>query len=241
MTDSPGFNLPSGQSADNSMMLRVILGALVVGLVICLILFGDRLFDFEQSGGVRGWMTELAHSPWGAIGVIGIYMALALTGFPQFVLIAATVFAFGAFWGGALAWFASLCSATMTFYLGRVFGADIVRRYGGDRVNAISAFVGRHGIAASALVRVVPSAPFIIVNMTAGLSHIPYWKFLAGTAAGSLPKIIFVAAVGASFMSFFTTRDPRDLAIIAGAFLAWFALIWYVRRIYTRMRARDAE
>jgi len=222
----------------------------LLAFVVAMFLFGERWLGLEEEGRVETFLAEAAGSPYAVIGVISVYILLALTGFPQILLIAATVFAFGPQMGAAYAWIATLTSAILTFYLGGLLGGGAVRRIGGGRVRAMIDFLGRHGALASFLIRIVPSAPFIVVNAAAGAAHIPLWKYVAGTGAGIVPKILLVAVLGAvapdpsvldegveGVVEFFTSRDPVHLAILAVAVPAWLALLLAARALYLRLRA----
>ena len=114
------------------------------------------------------------------------------------------------------------------------FGAQALRRFAGVRVNAISEALGRHGILASAVSRVVPTMPFVILNMAFGASHVSFAKFLIGTGLGTIPKVAVVAYVGASLGDFLASRDPMDLALMAGIIALWIIFAWWVRRALKR-------
>jgi len=180
-------------------------------------------------------------SPNALLFVIAVYSVLALTGFPQFLLFSATVAAFGPVLGMIYSWVATMCSSTLTFLMGRLFGGAVVSRLKGTRVQAFMSFVERRGILASALVRVTPSAPFIIVNAAAGSVNIPLWKFWVGTGLGIAPKIVVVAFFWQAVLlagAFFRSRDPRDLALMAIFIPAWIAFLLLMRYFYLRFRNR---
>lgn len=146
---------------------------------------------------IDAWLAATARHWYFALpATILAFTALAYIGAPQFALIAACVLAFGPWGGSVYAWIATMVSATATFYTGRFAGADVVRRYGGRTVNRISEFVGRNGFWASMIIRNVPSAPFIVVNMAAGVSRMTFVAFAAGTSIGIIPKIALVAFAG---------------------------------------------
>ncbi|MEM8937595.1 MAG: VTT domain-containing protein [Pseudomonadota bacterium] len=220
--------------------------------VILMFAFGRQWLSLEQEGALTELMARAADSPLALIGVVSVYALLALTGFPQILLITATVIAFGPQAGASYAWIATMVSATLTFGLGHFLGGGWVRRIGGDRVERTIAFLSRHGVAASGLVRVVPSAPFIVVNAAAGAAHIPLWKYWLGTGVGIIPKIAMVALLGAlapapevlsegigGVLDFFTNREPRNLALIGIVVGFWIGLLVLVRIIYRRMRRRE--
>lgn len=240
----------------NSMDARAItsltVSVILLVFVILMFAFGQQWLHLEDDHQLTEMMMKAAAHPWALLGVVSVYVALALTGFPQILLFAATVLTFGPQTGALYAWIATMASASFTFFLGHMLGGRWVRRFGGERVNATINFLAHHGILASGLVRVVPSAPFIVVNAAAGAAHIPLWKFWAGTGIGIIPKIAVVAAIGAfspdtavlqqgvaGVVDFFTSREPRDLAIMALIIPAWLAFLLAARWLYLRMRRRD--
>ena len=226
--------------------------AVLLAFVVIMFVFGQEWLQLENEN-AQEKLTELmaraANSPWAMIGVVSVFSLLALTGFPQILLITATVIAFGPQNGAIYSWAATMASATLTFGLGHFLGGRWVLRLGGARVQKTIGFIGRHGVLASGLVRVVPSAPFIVVNAAAGAAHIPIWKFWLGTGVGIIPKILLVAVLGAlapsgealkdgvrGVVDFFTSREPRSLALIAGIIVAWLGFLLLARWIYRRMR-----
>ena len=221
--------------------------------VVLMFVFGQQWLELNNDGDLKEMMARAADSPWAILGVISVYSLLALTGFPQVFLITATVITFGPVNGAIFSWIATMASGTLTFGLGHFLGGRWVRRLGGDRVQRMINFIGHHGIIASGLVRVVPSAPFIVVNAAAGSAHIPMWKFWAGTGFGIVPKIavvavLFALAPDADVMSkgvsgvveFFTSRQPRDMAIIALIIAGWLGFLLLMRWVYRMMRRRES-
>jgi uncharacterized membrane protein YdjX (TVP38/TMEM64 family) len=97
---------------------------------------------------------------------------------------------FGPFFGAVYALAGAIASAVVTYGIGRRLGRDTVRRLAGSRLNRISQQLARRGIFAVALVRMLPLAPYTVVNIVAGASHISLRDFLIGTAIGMLPGIL---------------------------------------------------
>jgi len=219
----------------------LVVSAALMGYVALMYFFGADLLDLHGREGVEEILAGVAESPWAVVAVTSVYVVLALTGFPQFLLIGATTLVFGPVQGAWYAWIATMTSATITFGLGRMFGAGLLRRYGGPRVMGFSRLLDRRGVLASALVRVVPSAPFIVVNMAGGVSHMPIWKFWAGTGIGVVPKIAAVSMFGVSLFEFFLRRDPVDLAVIAAVVVGWLGFLYLARRLYVRLRDRAGD
>lgn len=227
---------------------------ILLALVIFMFTFGHELRTDAGENAVNDILDRIAASPLAILGVVTVYVVLAMTGFPQVVLIGATVLTFGPRAGALYAWIATMTSASVTFAIGHFLGSDWIERFGGDRVKRTIAFIGRHGVVASGLVRVVPSAPFIVVNAAAGAAHIPLWKFWAGTAIGIIPKIFVVAVLFAfsgealsmedgvdGVISFFASRKVGHWAVFALIIGVWLVFLLLVRRLYLRLRRRDDD
>lgn len=240
-------------SMDAKAITSLFVSVILLIFVVLMFLYGRQWLHLNEDEKLIELMGRAAESPYAIIGVISVFSLLALTGFPQILLITATVIAFGPKNGAIYAWIATMASATLTFGLGHFLGGRWVRRVGGERVQRTIDFIGRHGIIASGLVRLVPSAPFIVVNAAAGAAHIPMWKFWAGTGAGIIPKILLVAILSvlapepgalkdgvSGVVDFFTSRNPRDLALVVAVVAAWLGFLLLMRLIYRRMRRNDA-
>ncbi len=243
-------------SMDAKAATSLAVSIILLAFVVFMLLFGQGWMNLDAEDGgiaqVNRIIAAAAESPYALIGVVSIFSLLALTGFPQILMITATVIVFGPVTGALYAWFATMASATLTFGLGHFLGGRWVRGLAGDRVQRTVNFLHNHGIVASGMIRVVPSAPFIVVNAAAGTAHIPLWKYWIGTGIGIIPKIAVVAILAAYFpdartlsegvdgvVDFFTSREPRDLAIIAGVIAAWLGFLLLVRIVYRRMRAKE--
>jgi len=205
-----------------------------VGLVF---LFGAPLLGLDGAGGVERWMGRGLEGPWALVAAVGSFAVLAFFGVPQFVLIAAAVVAFGPWAGSIYSWIGTLCSALVGFALGRWFGARSLRLLGGERFMAM---VGRNGFLASLVVRLVPSAPFIVVNMAAGVTPMRVRDFVGGTAIGIVPKIALTAFSGAAVMQALHGGGARHWLMLALAASLWLAAALGARAWLRARQAREA-
>lgn len=169
---------------------------LLFGGVGGVFVFGAAALGLNGAASVERWMGAGVSGPWALPLAVGSFAGLAFLGVPQFVLIAAAVVAFGPWAGFAYSWVGTLVSSLVGFWLGRRFGARMLREYGGEGVRRFTALVGRNGLWASLVVRLVPSAPFIVVNMAAGVTPMRAWAFALGTGVGIVPKIALTAFAG---------------------------------------------
>ena len=117
--------------------------------------------------------------------------------FPVLVLIAATAAALGPWMGFFSAGIGVLLSALTLFTIGRFLGHARLQRLLGRRAARIQRRVIGKGVVAVAMIRMVPIAPFSVVNLVAGASELSLRDFMLGTALGMAPGIAVMAALGA--------------------------------------------
>ncbi len=75
----------------------------------------------------------------------------------------------------------------MTYAIGLALGRDTLRRVIGPRLKRVQRRIVSGGVLAIAAIRLVPIAPFTVVNLVAGASDIRLGAFMAGTILGMLP------------------------------------------------------
>ena len=217
----------------------VFVSFLLFGGVGIVFLFGAPLLGISGEGAVEQWLGA-ANGVWALPVAVGAFALLAFVGVPQFVLIAAAVVAFGPWTGLAYSWIGTMVSASIGFALGRQFGARLLRDFAGEGVRRFMKLIGRNGFMASLIVRLVPSAPFIVVNMAAGVTPMKFHHFVAGTAIGIVPKIALTAFAGHSIVQAMRGGGLQHIALPALAAVIWIAAMW-VARVWLRKREDEAE
>lgn len=214
---------------------------LLFGGVGIVFLFGASVLGFQGEATVEQWLGA-AHGVWALPVAVGAFALLAFVGVPQFVLIAAAVVAFGAWTGFAYSWIGTMVSSLVGFALGRAFGGRLLRDVAGEGVARFMKMIGRNGFMASLIVRLVPSAPFIVVNMAAGVTPMRVRDFLLGTAIGIVPKIALTAFAGNSIVRAMRGGGWQHLILLALAAAIWIASGWFARLwIQRREDAAEAE
>ncbi len=202
-----------------------------VGLVF---LFGAQFLGFSGEATVERWLGA-ASGIWSLPVAVAAFAILAFVGVPQFVLIAAAVVAFGPVGGFVYSWFGTMVSSMVGFYLGRAAGARTLERFSGAGIQRFMDLVGRNGFFASLIVRLVPSAPFIVVNMAAGVTPMRVVDFAAGTAIGIIPKIALTAFAGNSIIRLMRGEVGKDALLLVVVAAVWIAIGW-VARIWLKKR-----
>jgi len=207
-----------------------------VGVVF---LFGAQMLGLNGEVTVEQWLGA-AHGPWALPVAVGAFAALAFIGVPQFVLIAAAVVAFGPWTGFAYSWIGTLVSSLVGFWLGRAFGGRLLKDLAGDGVAKFMKLIGKNGFLASLIVRLVPSAPFIVVNMAAGVTPMKIRDFAAGTAIGIIPKIALTAFAGNSIVQALKGGGKQHIVMLVAAVVIWIGA-GLIARSWLKKREDAAE
>ena len=192
--------------------------------------------QFRQGIDIEGIVSTLrqAGQDYGLPVAIAGFTLAAILAFPLIFLTILSIVAFGPILGSITTLVGGGIASAISFIIGRKLGEDVVRHLAGNRVNAISERLGRRGILAAAALRLVPVAPFAIVNMIAGTSHIRLRDFLIGSSLGMMPGTLVFALFVDKLDSALRNPGPSSfvlagltlLLIIAGI---WAAKIWVVR------------
>jgi phospholipase D1/2 len=149
---------------------------------------------------------------------------------PVTLLVVVTALAFGPWVGSACSIVASLGSASISYGIGHALWRDAVRRLGGRRLNRLNHALARRSILAVVLVRLVPVAPFTIVNLVAGSSHVSFRDYFLGSAVAMSPGIVVISVLAQSAGA--TVRNPSagGVAIVVVLAVAFVATVTWVRR-----------
>jgi uncharacterized membrane protein YdjX (TVP38/TMEM64 family) len=218
---------------------------LLFGGLGCVALIALPALGVTGPAGLEQWL-RLAKGPWGLPAAVAAFAALAFLGAPQVALIAAAALVFGPWQGSLYSWIGTFVSALIGFELGRLFGAGPVRDLKSQSAERFLALVGRHGFAACLAIRLVPAAPFIVVNLAAGTAKVRRAEFALGTAVGIIPKILLTAFAGGSLSAISRGTIAVQLGLLAGATAIWvvaavLARRWFKSRETSKVIARPLD
>jgi uncharacterized membrane protein YdjX (TVP38/TMEM64 family) len=214
---------------------------LLFGGVGVVFLLSASLLGLNGVTHVERWIGAGAAGPWAPFVAVAGFTLLAFLGAPQFVLIAATVVAFGPWPGFVDSWIGTEVSALVGFGLGRRFGARLLNQYAGRGLRQFTDLVGRNGLLASLIVRLVPGPPFIVVNMAAGVTSMRWWSFALGTGLGVIPKIAATAFFGHTVIDAVSGRAKgAGWASLVLILVVWGAIGLVARALLKRSEAAEA-
>ncbi len=139
------------------------------------------------------------------------------------------------------AFLGSVSSAVLTYGIGHKLGRGTVRRVAGGRLNRLSKRLAKRGLITVAAVRFLPVAPYSIVNVVAGASHIRLRDFVLGTIIGLAPGILAITVFADRVKRIL--QDPRLeslVILIAVVLLATVAIVSIQRRLSRKNDHEDS-
>ena len=184
----------------------------------------------------------LDESPLAPIVVLVAYVVAGLLVVPLTVMIVATGIVFGPLLGAIYAFVGALLSAALTFWIGARIGRHAVRKLAGSRLNRITRRLAKKGTIAIAIVRLLPIAPFSVVNAVAGASHIRMREFMLGSALGLFPGIVATVVFVDRVTAVVTDPGIDTLLMLMGFAALVIAFAMFVqRRLVRNDRAAAAK
>ncbi|ULA58683.1 MAG: conserved membrane protein of unknown function [Nitrospira sp.] len=184
-----------------------------------------QLLDLEA---LVNHAQALGRSPLGLLAVMGGYVVGGVLAIPVTALLVVTILAFGPWLGGLSALAGSLLSAITLFGFGRAMGAYRIRRFVGSRVELLSRRLAERGFWAVLLVRVLPIAPFSVINLVAGASPLSLRNFVLGTFVGMLPGITLMTTFVGGLED--AVREPswQAFMMVGMVIAAVWSAVWYI-------------
>jgi phospholipase D1/2 len=183
-------------------------------------------------------LNALAEQPWAPLLVIGAYIVGGLVAFPVLLLIAATAAAFGPISGFLYAAAGSLASAVVTYAVGFMLGRDALRTVIGPRLQRVQRRIVKGGVVTIAAIRLLPIAPFTVVNVVAGASDIRLGSFIAGTIVGMAPGWVLMSALGHQLARIMSGPTPAEIAMLAVVIIVWISLAAGVQLAFAKFGRR---
>jgi phospholipase D1/2 len=176
------------------------------------------------------WQQSLKDYPAAFFWVAGAYLIGGLVLFPVTILNVATVITFGPVTGNAYALAGWLFSAAISFGIGRTTGSTTIQKIPRLRRNPVFHEAGRHGFLTVLSMRIVPIAPFTVVNLIIGASGIGFRDFILGSLVGRIPGIVTLTLFGVQLEYFLRRPGVQSLALLAlAALLMALVATWFYR------------
>jgi uncharacterized membrane protein YdjX (TVP38/TMEM64 family) len=249
-TPPPPPSPPSGRR-----WLRWLPLAVIAALFVALI--GSGALKRLSLASLAAHRAELHHfvarHPFESLAAyLGVYVLVIVSCAPGLsVLTLAGGFLFGPFFGGLAALAALNIGAAVVFLACRTAFGDWAASRAGATMARIEAGFARDAFSYLLALRLMPVAPFFMVNIAAGLAQVRLPTFLLATLIGSAPSAFIFASLGSGLERIFHRHARLDASLVlnptvAPALAALAALslappAWRLWRARRRKRQDDGS
>ena len=217
--------------------LHILGGLVAVAIVLALIWTHTPLKDVVTRENAAASAEWFAGFWWAPILVVLAYTPASFIMFPRWIITMTAVLAFGPWKGFVCAMSGVILAGITTFLPGRLVARDAVRRFAGPRLKPLAKFIERKGLVAVTLVRLVPVAPFPVVNVVMGAMRVKLWHFVLGTFLGMLPGMLAATVLSDQLAAALEDPTRVNFWMIAGAVGGLVALAFFGQRYLRRHSA----
>jgi len=179
--------------ARTALRLALLPGIVAVALVIAWQL---GYFELSEAQRVVAIIRKGRETVWAAPLYLTVYILAATVGLPTTPMSIVGGALLGAPRGFALAWTAEMVATLTAYTLARSIGQRPVRRFLG-RHHLLERMQKQADFSTLLRLRVLPVAPFAVLDYVAGLAGVPIRVLLLATAVGILPSVAVYTFVGA--------------------------------------------
>lgn len=216
--------------------LRVALAILGLFLVLAALWHWTPLGTWLDARALADAAQHLSGSMWGVVLATLGFVAASLVAVPVTLLILASALLFGPLIGTSVALTASLLSAAIGRVLGGWLGRGVLEHLAASMVSRIRQRLRRKGLLSVLAVRIIPVAPFAVLNLVAGVLPLRWRDYLLGTLIGMLPGIIALNFFAEGLIGLLGRADLRALALLLVGMLTLSGMVWAGRRVFNAAR-----
>jgi phospholipase D1/2 len=122
--------------------------------------------------------------------------------------------------------------AAVTYAVGYFLGRDFIQQVVGSKWQRVEQKFGKTGITGVATLRLLPVAPFTIVNIISGAFQVRFWDYIVGTLLGMAPGVIIINLFAHQFES--AIRNPglgSYTVVIALVAITVLGTLWLRRKL----------
>ncbi|HZB54425.1 MAG TPA: VTT domain-containing protein [Reyranella sp.] len=194
--------------------LLIALGCVLVLLGIALAWRYTPLSALVTADNVRAVLKAVRGEPWAIAVVVLVFVLAGAIVFPLNILILTTAAVFGPWLGILYGGAGTVSSGLVMFLIGSRLGREALYRMLGERWRHGLEGLRKRGLLAVVTFRLLPIAPFTLVNLAAGASGIRFVDFLVGTMIGMLPGLVLLSVMGDRIIRILSEPSAGDIAIL---------------------------
>jgi len=197
----------------------------VFALIIALTAYSAESPDIPSLEMLIGWIENILQSKFAIPGTILLFILSGLVLFPVTILIAVTAAIFGPYQGLILALAGTLSSACVGYLIGRKIGIPKSDALFAAQFQEFKQKIKNSGIMGVSLIRMLPVAPFGLMNILFGMNAVPFSSYVMGSLLGILPGTIALSLFGSSLFRLFSEADAQNMVLFVTGIILWIGII----------------
>lgn len=178
-----------------------------------------HLFSLDRLLASRAWLRAFVDegTARAMVAAFFVYLGAVIVSVPATLILTMICgFLFGIVPGALLAVCAATTGGSLVFLIGRGPGRDLLRRFGGPRLDRFAAAFRRDAFGYIATFRVLPLFPFWVTNLAPAACGVGLGTFAAATFLGLLPGALVYATTGAGIEDVVAAHEAARAACQAG-------------------------
>jgi uncharacterized membrane protein YdjX (TVP38/TMEM64 family) len=188
------------------------------------------LSEFLTADRVTAWARSIRELPWAPVALVLAYVPATFVLFPRPVLTILAVLAFGPWLGFAYALSGVVAAALAGYYVGRALPERTFKRIAGKKLDSMKRVLQRHGFVSVSILRILPTAPFLVESMMSGVLRIPLVAYVLGTCVGMSPGLLLETVFGDQLATALEEPSKINYWLIAAAVIVLGGVMYGVRR-----------
>jgi len=207
--------VPDNQAPGGRRQLLLFLGFIGLLLLCAAAWRWTPLADWVTAERLAGALEWFGDPSTKFLAVLVIIVIASLVMVPMTLLVVASAVLLGPWIGFGCSMAGALLSAWLGFYIGHFLGGNAIRRLSSSELHRLSKSLSERGIMAIAVLRMLPVAPYTVVNLAAGASHLQVGKFMLGSLLGLAPGVIALTVFSGTLFQAVMNPSAETLGILA--------------------------
>ena len=208
-------------------------GALFLIALACLWKF-TLAGEFLKPARIAGLLEAIEKHRTAPFIFIGIYLVSGLVMFPVTVLGAASAIIFPPYKAVLVSFTGVMLSAALHHVLGARLIKGRAKKALGSTMRQLDSALSDRGVVTIAAIRMIPIAPFTLVNLAAGGLGVPLRDFMLGTALGLAPSITMICIFGRQVRAFWKHPSGTGVLLVIAVALVWIGMAIGIQKLVAR-------
>jgi uncharacterized membrane protein YdjX (TVP38/TMEM64 family) len=192
--------------------------------------------DSPARGVLRVLLEDVRDPYWGILYVLPAYALATLMFAPITALFVATCLAVDTFRGLAYCLVGGLFSASLSYLVGRLFGAGWTGRLRHRALDKLRSQMATRPIRSVLIARFLPIGNFTLINLALGGFRVHYGAFLVGNVLGMMPGLLAITVFKELLEHALYAPDWKHLVLLAAGGLMAVLMLYAVSRRLTQKR-----